>query len=174
MNGICECGCGGATKLVDQTDRARGVVRGQPRRFIYQHNWRREPKASPYKQRYAPGITNGENGTIHDHVLIAMTAIGGRRLPKGAEVHHVDENPRNNARRNLVICESKGYHKLLHVRARILRAGGNPNTDKVCGRCGLVKRLDEFYVMRSNKATGRQNRCIPCVSEGKYGPKRAE
>jgi len=94
-----------------------------------------------------------------------MSALGGRRLPRGAEVHHVDENPRNNTRRNLVICESKRYHKLLHVRARILRAGGDPNSQRICGMCHALKPLDAFWAMSANKSTGRQSRCKECATK---------
>ena len=119
---------------------------------------------SPYKQRYSP-TAGHKNGTVYEHVLIAQTALGGRSLPNGAEVHHVDGNQRNNTRRNLVICQSKAYHKLLHVRARVLAAGGDPNTSKICGKCGRVKPLSDFSLQRASRSTGRQNRCVTCARQ---------
>lgn len=40
MPGLCECGCGQATRLAPQTDTAKGWVRGQPLRFVTGHNTR--------------------------------------------------------------------------------------------------------------------------------------
>ena len=74
------------------------------------------------------------SGCVYRHILVAEKALG-RLLPKGAQVHHVDGNPRNNSNRNLVICQDMAYHKLLHYRTRVVKAGGNPNTDKFCGDC---------------------------------------
>lgn len=68
------------------------------------------------------------------HVLMAEKAIG-RTLPVGAEVHHVDRNPSNNAPSNLVVCPNSAYHRLLHQRQRALDACGNANW-RVCCRCG--------------------------------------
>ena len=51
----------------------------------------------------------------YEHVKIAEKALG-KKLPAGAVVHHLDENPSNNDPRNLVICPSEKYHKLLHHR----------------------------------------------------------
>lgn len=35
--GLCECGCGQRTELATRTDRRRGLVAGQPRRFVTGH-----------------------------------------------------------------------------------------------------------------------------------------
>jgi hypothetical protein len=67
------------------------------------------------------------------HVAVAERAFGGL-LPEGSIVHHVDENPRNNAHENLVVCPSEAYHKLLHRRARAYDACGNANAQK-CQFC---------------------------------------
>lgn len=37
---LCECGCGKPTKLEPQSVAARGIVKGQPKRFLSGHNWR--------------------------------------------------------------------------------------------------------------------------------------
>lgn len=114
-------------------------------------------------QAYAPNHPRASaSGCVYQHILVAERALG-HALPAGAEVHHFDENQRNNAGGNLVICQDRAYHKLLHVRARTVRAGGNPNTHKVCCDCHLVKPFEAFNVMRANKSTGRQNACRPCT-----------
>lgn len=80
-------------------------------------------------------VINGKR--VDEHRLIAERALG-RPLPPGAIVHHVDEDPSNNRNDNLVICQDRDYHTLLHVRLRILQAGGDPNTDRICPDCGPV------------------------------------
>lgn len=73
-------------------------------------------------------------GMTTEHVLVAERALG-RRLPTGAVVHHVDENPRNNVPTNLVICPDQAYHMLLHRRARALDECGHADWRK-CNFCG--------------------------------------
>jgi hypothetical protein len=67
------------------------------------------------------------------HILIAEKAIG-RRLNAGNEVHHVDGDRGNDANRNLVICENRSYHQLLHRRERALRTCGHA-TWRSCNIC---------------------------------------
>lgn len=140
----CECGCGLLTRLRN----------GVPRRFINGHNKR---MVAVVKDTYR---RTGRTGYVH--VAVAERALG-RRLPAGAVVHHVDENPLNNLTSNLVICQDAAYHKLLHYRARIVAAGGNPNTHKLCSACGL-KPLTEFGPCVRDKSSGLQNLCRKCQS----------
>ena len=39
-NGLCECGCGEPTKPIHMTSTARGLVKGEPRRFVRGHQAR--------------------------------------------------------------------------------------------------------------------------------------
>lgn len=71
------------------------------------------------------------------HVLVAEKALG-KPLPRGAVVHHVDENPRNNAPTNLVVCPDAAYHNLLHQRMRALDACGHVDWRK----CWICKEYD--------------------------------
>lgn len=68
------------------------------------------------------------------HVLVVERVLG-KRLPKGAVVHHVNHNPSDNRPSNLVVCPSNGYHSLIHQREIALAACGNANYRK-CERCG--------------------------------------
>lgn len=106
----------------------------------------------PLDQPNGSGWTNGQGYVLHTingeqrlkHVLIAERALG-RRMPKGCEVHHVDENPSNNIPVNLVICPSGAYHKLLHARTRAYDACGNANWR----RCWICKVYDDCSNLRN-------------------------
>lgn len=92
-------------------------------------------------------------GHVAIHVLVVERALG-KPLPIGAEVHHVDEDKANNAPSNLVVCQDRAYHKLLHARARVVRAGGDPNTQRLCSKCRHALPLAAF--------NRNQNACREC------------
>jgi hypothetical protein len=148
-SGLCQCGCGGRAPLATQTNTLHGTVKGEPRRFIAGHQsngknhgrWRggRIRREDGYVLVHAPDHPNADaKGYILEHVLIASRALG-KPLPCRSEVHHVDKDPSNNRRGNLVICEDHSYHALLHVRARALNASGNPSYRK----CDVCKQWDD-------------------------------
>ncbi len=165
MTGLCQCGCGAPTKPAKQSDTRRGLIKGQPARFVRGHYARTQPrKHRGYLVVQQPGHPHATaSGAVMVHQVIASAALG-KPLPKGAEVHHVDGNRQNNANANLVICQDRAYHFLLHVRARTVRAGGHPNTQKWCGSCRTVKDLSDFARDRSNKATGLHVYCRACCA----------
>jgi len=78
------------------------------------------------------------------HRLLAETALG-RPLPPGVEVHHADGDPANNSRGNLVLCEDRAYHKLLHQRRRALDASGDPEWRK-CRFCKQYDAPENLYI----------------------------
>lgn len=159
---LCECGCGEPAPIAVKTHAARGYTKGQPQRYIYGHQNRGRACRGYRQQRLPTG--NHRLGTVtRAHIAIAERALG-KPLPSGAHVHHVDENKRNNCNRNLVICQDMAYHSLLHFRARVIRAGGNPETQKICSSCGALKNLDDFHLANRRKAHGRQGYCKPCDS----------
>lgn len=71
-----------------------------------------------------PMVTVSPGVTRREHIVLAERALG-RPLPKGAEVHHVDEDITNNAPWNLVICPDHAYHRLLHMRGEAHAACGH-------------------------------------------------
>lgn len=165
---LCECGCGQTAPIARQSDTRSGYERGKPKRFIVGHSQQRTHKGRYYTVYRPDHPRASASGEVYEHVIVAEQSLG-RYLPGGAEVHHVDENKLNNSRRNLVICQDAAYHKLLHVRARTLVAGGNPNTQKICGECQRVLDFDRFARMRSNKSHGRSARCRECASAAYKG-----
>jgi len=140
----CECGCGQFTNISLYSDRRRGHIKGKAVRYIYGHSpggrfqsgeltgelnaaW----KGGVYRTSngYVHRLTNGDHsrairGYVLDHILIAEHALG-RPLTKPHEVHHVNGVKHDNRPENLVICEDRGYHLLLHKRTRALREGGS-------------------------------------------------
>ncbi len=143
---LCECGCGGLAPIAQQSSTRFGWVRGKPLRFILGHCNKNRPTKSGYRR----------SGHDKAHRVIAEKALG-KQLPVGVEVHHVDGDIGNTTPR-LVICQDRHYHQLLHVRARVYAAGGDPNSQRICGKCQAVKNVDDFY--------GAQRRCKSCSYQG--------
>jgi len=147
----CACGCGQQTGMI-KVSRTRGDARrGDYSKFRPGHN-----------MHNAPGVGYVSRHGVRVHVRTAQTAIG-KALPAGAVVHHVDGNPRNNTNANLVICQDQRYHVLLHARARIVKAGGNPNTQKICCTCKQLKDRTWFSKRLAYSQVGLQGRCRECV-----------
>lgn len=61
---------------------------------------------------YLPCHPDARGGWMLQHRLVMEAALGGR-LPPGAEVHHRDRNPLNNAFENLQLLP-KEVHRALH------------------------------------------------------------
>lgn len=103
---------------------------------------------------------------VYAHVAVAEKALG-HKLPKGAIVHHIDRNPTNNDSSNLVVCPSQSYHLLIHARQRVMDAGGNPNTQKICKTCRQV--LDKELFSFESSWDGRAAACRTCTNARRRG-----
>lgn len=143
----CECGCGMEA----------------PRRFVSGHN---VPKG-PLNPRWRGGKkTRGlggyvavmdpshpradQQGYVREHVVIAERAVG-HVLPAAAVVHHVNSDPSDNRPSNLVVCQSQGYHLLLHRRLNALRACGNANW-LICNYCHQYDAPERLTIRPANRS----------------------
>lgn len=118
----CACGCGLPTTIATRTNRRHGHVRGEPCRFRKGHCVRphRFIGSQGYVLVYSPDHPHADcKGYVYEHVAIACTALG-KPLPKRAEVHHHDRTRTNNTNGNLVLCQDRAYHMLLHKRMRMV------------------------------------------------------
>lgn len=69
-------------------------------------------RGDSYVWTYLPCHPDARGGWMLQHRLVMEAALGGR-LPPGAEVHHRDRNPLNNAFENLQLLP-KEVHRALH------------------------------------------------------------
>lgn len=91
---------------------------------------------------------------LFEHRLIAVKVLG-RTLPKGVEVHHINEDKGDNRNENLVICQDHAYHSLLHVRTRAYRETGDANKR----RCKYCKQWGVRFELVDNDPTFYHKRC---------------
>lgn len=94
------------------------------------------------------------------HTTVVEKALG-RKLRGQEQVHHWDENKKNAAPENLVLCTNMAYHQLLHVRAAALNACGNPNFR----RCHICKKYDTPENMHKISKTGGSYRHSKCQTQ---------
>lgn len=113
----------------------------------------RAPRGSGTTTSHGYRVVNG----LYEHIVVAGNAFGGP-LPRGAEVHHVNGDKLDNRSNNLVVCQDRAYHMLLHRRARALTACGRPDWLK-CAYCGQWDDPANMYVHKGG-VKARHNRCI--------------
>lgn len=154
--GYCACGCGGKTTLAKQTDSKRHKIKGQPTKYIMGHqskkmcgllhpNW----KGGRFKRGGGYINTYDDNHNIRqEHTIIAEKVLG-KPLPARAVVHHADENTGNNRNNNLVICQDRAYHLLLHRRMRAMKACGHAGWRK-CKHCHNYDSPDNLIIKPQN------------------------
>lgn len=59
--GLCECGCGKATRLPKRTYSKRGWFAGIPQRFISGHNWKGKKRSESERQALSRNKTGPKN-----------------------------------------------------------------------------------------------------------------
>lgn len=154
--GFCQCGCGEQTWIAGYNRKSLGWIKGKPIQFIRGHHSRvmkieRKMLAGNNHPQWKGGQTINYAGYklikkpdhprahpqtryIREHILIAEKAIG-RYLSEDTPIHHFPENPSN----QLIICQDRIYHHLLHRRYRALKACGHANWLK----CEFCHKWDE-------------------------------
>ena len=151
--GLCQCGCGDETNIAPRNEARLGWVKGRPQRFIKGHaNWKGGRKVTEhgYVMIYAPSHPRVAHQRLRcrkfvfEHILVVEQSLG-HYLPIGAVVHHLNEIKADNLRSNLLPLQNDKDHADLHYRLRVLRAGGNPFTERICCECKAAKPLDAFY-----------------------------
>ena len=115
-----------------------------------------------YRKRFGQNYLKVTGGR-REHQVIAERALG-RPLPTGAVVHHGNSRRRDNRNGNLVICQAQAYHQLLHARQRVIDAGGDPNTQKICSLCKALRSLNNFSQTTSHGRIVPGHRCKSCVA----------
>lgn len=71
-------------------------------------------------------------GYAYEHRLVAEKKLG-RRLARGEQVHHVDEDKQNNVDENLEVVPSFAHHRALHRKTETgQRNPGCPNPEIMC------------------------------------------
>lgn len=109
------------------------------------------------KQGYEVLNRIGRKSSIFYHILKAEKALG-KILPENAEVHHHNEIKSDNRNRNLVICQDRTYHCLLHVRMRAKVACGDP-TKRICKFCKQYDSVSNLYVVNGKGKSHYHARC---------------
>lgn len=133
--GYCHCGCGRLTTISNRNDKSHGQKIGEPRNFIKGHQGRKRGWA--YSSEGA--IFLHENGTqILEHRKIIENILG-RKLSAKNVIHHIDRNPANNSKNNLVVCEDSAYHRFIHARQKAFESCGHANWRP----CAYCKKYDD-------------------------------
>lgn len=107
--------------------------------------------------RGVPGAD--EYGWKSEHIIVAEKALG-KFLPKGAEIHHINGDRMDNSANNLVICQDRAYHMLLHRRTEALKICGHADWRK-CKICKKYDHPDNLYICENIKygATVYHRKC---------------
>ena len=102
------------------------------------------------REKYKRIRTDGRQ--VRTHVAIVEKTLG-YKLPKFAQVHHVNYDRFDNRPENLVLCPNHDYHFLLHRRQEAQDECGNPNWIR-CIQC--KKHCDPELVFRKKFAGAMQ------------------
>ena len=118
------------------------------------HNWKGgRIKSGKYIHIHMPQHHRAtKRGYVLEHILICERVLG-KPLPVGAEIHHVDGNGSNNQNSNLIICQDRAYHMLLHIKEHALKACGNSSWRR-CSICKKHDSVDNLVYRNRNSRNG--------------------
>lgn len=100
---------------------------------------------------------SGKRGYVAEHILVVERAMG-KHLVRPAEVHHFNGDKQDNRNANLVVCQDRAYHALLHQRQRALAASGH--ADWV--QCYYCKGWGPTSEMANHRTTAHYHK--PCIA----------
>jgi len=168
MEKLCECGCGEAAPIAKQTNKKWGHVKGEPVRFVRGHQGNlakyRGGKAvhsCGYEQILAKDHPRADSrGYVSEHILICEKSLG-KFLPNAAVIHHIDGDVKNNNLSNLLVCQDREYHNLLHRREKALKACGHASWRK-CKFCKQWDSPDKLIIGKPNSRGSRSIYHIEC------------
>lgn len=100
---LCECGCGEMAPIATTTDRPRGYIKGEPRRFVNGHANRGRAKNGglSFDKDSRRWKIICRDGTQLWYYRGVMAAHIGRLLEPHELVHHVNENTSDDRIENL-------------------------------------------------------------------------
>ena len=162
---LCACGCGQRVSVSTSSGYRRRL--GAPNVFVRGH--RAAGAAAPgwrggrtihngYVELYQPDHPNADRkGYVQEHVAV-VAAVLGKPVPAGCPIHHANQDRGDNRRSNLVLCDSHGYHKLLHQRLDALKACGHASWRK-CSLCQEYGDPATLYQSPNNGAC-RHRACV--------------
>ncbi len=116
---LCECGCGQPVGFAQSSNKHRGMIKGQPNRFIFGHSSKgaNNPhwNGGRYQDvdgRWHVDLPDGRRMLEHRYIMEQML---GRPLLPTEVVHHKDGDHSNNDPDNLQLAASQGEHTaILH------------------------------------------------------------
>lgn len=151
MKNLCECGCGELVK------KGNNFINGHNGRGSNNGNWKGGRSFGGKNANYERTLNHNHpqsdyNGYVYTHILIAEKTLG-KSLPPDTEIHHIKGH--TNDPGNLVICQNRAYHWLLHQRQRAYDACGHANWRK----CPFCKKYDDsknLFISKNNKSGGHR------------------
>lgn len=145
--GFCKCGCGQPTLIT--SGRYRPLFIKSHRSWGRYHRKTLKKDITWYRTISLLGASKSlglPSVRIQLHRLRAEIALG-HPIPPQAIVYPV--NGMTAGAGPLVICENKRYHGFLLARMRVKRAGGNPNTERICSTCHQLVAMTDFYRLKT-------------------------
>ena len=135
MNGLCRCGCGNLVSIAKRTDKRRNHIKGKPIRFICGHN------------SYGENNHNWKGMTTYsiENYRLLVEKIIGKSLPIKAEIHHLNGKRYDNKNQNLIVCENRSYHMVLHYREKAFKTCGHAHWRK-CKHCQKYDLPENLYI----------------------------
>jgi len=108
-----------------------------------------------------------KSGWVYEHIVVEERKLGRALKPKEV-VHHRNENPSDNQPSNLRVFRNQAAHVRHHARERLLKQGIDPDREKQCSVCEVVKLKTEFSPSSSRGKPRRGSRCRPCAAKIAY------